>query len=214
MSHTTTATPGLPEISPVRCSMTVRTARPTPPLTLIRYGASQPQQLVRELLQADLLRRRLFPERWHDPARLRRLRPLQQHRRVHQIRGTILLCPPERPLPVPREDRARLSGLQRQQAPPLQRTVRARAGLFCPLPKRRRRFEYSLIISVTIPWFTEECRSLCGTQSKGDILFHKREYPPLNPPRERFSHCKRAARRAAMLADCTAFARRCRVWSC
>ena len=38
-----------------------------------------------------------------------------------------------------------------------------------------------------------------------------REWPPLNPPRERFSHCKRATRRAAMLADATACARRCRV---
>ena len=25
-----------------------------------------------------------------------------------------------------------------------------------------------------------------GNGSKGDILFHEREYPPLNPPRERF----------------------------
>ena len=25
-----------------------------------------------------------------------------------------------------------------------------------------------------------------GERAKGDILFHKREYPPLNPPRERF----------------------------
>ena len=39
--------------------------------------------------------------------------------------------------------------------------------------------------------------------AKGAILFHKREWPPLNPPRERFSHCKRAARRAAMLAEST-----------
>ena len=43
-----------------------------------------------------------------------------------------------------------------------------------------------------------------GGRGKGDILFRKREYPPFDPPRERFSHCKRAARRAAMLADCTA----------
>ena len=50
-----------------------------------------------------------------------------------------------------------------------------------------------------------------GERAKGDILFHKREYPPLNPPREGFSHCKRAARRAAMLADATSCARRCRV---
>ena len=35
LSHTTTATPGLPKSSPAGCSMTVRTARPTPPLTLI-----------------------------------------------------------------------------------------------------------------------------------------------------------------------------------
>ena len=40
--------------------------------------------------------------------------------------------------------------------------------------------------------------------AKGAILFHKREWPPFDPPRERFCHCKRAARRAAMLADCTA----------
>ena len=25
-----------------------------------------------------------------------------------------------------------------------------------------------------------------GNGAKGDILFHEREYPPLNPPRERF----------------------------
>ena len=50
-----------------------------------------------------------------------------------------------------------------------------------------------------------------GSGAKGDILVHKREYPPFDPPRERFSHCKRAARRAAMLADATSCARRCRV---
>ena len=27
----------------------------------------------------------------------------------------------------------------------------------------------------------------CGGAGKGDTLFHKREYPPLNPPRERFT---------------------------
>ena len=53
-----------------------------------------------------------------------------------------------------------------------------------------------------------------GSGAKGDILFHKREYPPFDPPRERFSHCKRAARRAAMLANATSCARRCRVECC
>ena len=38
---------------------------------------------------------------------------------------------------------------------------------------------------------------------EGIFIFSKRDTPPLHPPREN-SHCKRAARRAAMLADCTA----------
>ena len=52
-----------------------------------------------------------------------------------------------------------------------------------------------------------------GGRVKGGILFRKREYPLWNPKRKAF-HCKRAARRAAMLADCTARARRCRVEFC
>ena len=44
----------------------------------------------------------------------------------------------------------------------------------------------------------------CRERGKGrDISFSKRDIPPLHPPRENF-HCKRVARRAAMLADCTA----------
>ena len=44
----------------------------------------------------------------------------------------------------------------------------------------------------------------CRERGKGrDISFSKRDIPPFHPPRENF-HCKRAARRAAMLADCTA----------
>ena len=51
----------------------------------------------------------------------------------------------------------------------------------------------------------------CRERGKGrDISFSKRDIPPLHPPRENL-HCKRAARRAAMLADCTAIARRSRV---
>ena len=44
----------------------------------------------------------------------------------------------------------------------------------------------------------------CRERGKGrDISFSKRDIPPLHPPRENF-HCKWVARRAAMLADCTA----------
>ena len=44
----------------------------------------------------------------------------------------------------------------------------------------------------------------CRERGKGrDISFSKRDIPPFHPPRENF-HCKRVARRAAMLADCTA----------
>ena len=44
----------------------------------------------------------------------------------------------------------------------------------------------------------------CRERGKGrDISFSKRDIPPFHPPRENL-HCKRAARRAAMLADCTA----------
>ena len=50
--------------------------------------------------------------------------------------------------------------------------------------------------------------------AKGAILFCEREWPPLNPPRERFCHCKRAARRAAMLADCTFCVRQSRICPC
>ena len=34
-------------------------------------------------------------------------------------------------------------------------------------------------------WQGRKCR-LRTARAKGDILFHEREYPPLNPPRERF----------------------------
>ena len=34
-------------------------------------------------------------------------------------------------------------------------------------------------------WQGRKCR-LRAARAKGDILFHEREYPPLNPPRERF----------------------------
>ena len=44
----------------------------------------------------------------------------------------------------------------------------------------------------------------CRERGKGrDISFSKRDIPPFHPPRENL-HCKRVARRAAMLADCTA----------
>ena len=44
----------------------------------------------------------------------------------------------------------------------------------------------------------------CRERGKGrDISFSKRDIPPFHPPRENI-HCKRVARRAAMLADCTA----------
>ena len=44
----------------------------------------------------------------------------------------------------------------------------------------------------------------CRERGKGrDISFSKRDIPPFHPPRENV-HCKRVARRAAMLADCTA----------
>ena len=53
--------------------------------------------------------------------------------------------------------------------------------------------------------------SACSTAriKGGDSLSQKR-IPPLEPPEKGF-HCKRAARRAAMLADCTSIARRSRV---
>ena len=50
-----------------------------------------------------------------------------------------------------------------------------------------------------------------GERVKGGVLFREREHPLWNPQRKAFSHCKRAARRAAMLADATSCARRCRV---
>ena len=34
-------------------------------------------------------------------------------------------------------------------------------------------------------WQGRKCH-LRAARAKGDILFHEREYPPLNPPRERF----------------------------
>ena len=52
-----------------------------------------------------------------------------------------------------------------------------------------------------------------GVRIKGDILFLEREYPPYTPKRKDF-HCKRAARRAAMLADCTSCVRQSRIYPC
>jgi len=53
-----------------------------------------------------------------------------------------------------------------------------------------------------------------GNGSKGDILFHEREYPPFDPPRERFDIASEQLEELQCLPIALPIARRCRVECC
>ena len=83
-----------------------------------------------------------------------------------------------------------------------QRMIGAEANRLAML-KRQRRAHGSTIGKHCSASSCSLAMGIFSGRVKGrDISFLKRDTPPLHPPREN-SHCRRAARRAVMLADCT-----------